>query len=101
MGIGILLKSGLLAMLGVVGVAALYAAWRAGPDWRDRLRALVLSGVGVALPIAVLDGWWFVRNQILYGDWTANASIVVLSHGFTLDASRSFLPLALYYLASG
>jgi len=101
MGVGILLKSGLLAMLGVVGVAALYAAWRAGPAWRDRLRALVLSGLGVALPIAVLDGWWFVRNQILYGDWTANASIVVLSHGFTPDASRSFFTLALYYLASG
>jgi hypothetical protein len=55
----------------------------------------------VAAPIAVVDGWWFVRNQILYGDWTANASIVVLSHGFTPEAGRSFLPLALYYLGSG
>jgi hypothetical protein len=55
----------------------------------------------VAIPIALIDGWWFARNQILYGDWTANASIVVLSHGFTPDASRAFLPLALYYLPSG
>ena len=101
MGVGILLKSGLLAMAAVVGVAGMWAAWRAGPAWRDRWRALVLSGIGVALPIALLDGWWFARNQILYGDWTANASIVVLSHGFTPNASRSFLPLALYYLASG
>ena len=55
----------------------------------------------MALPVAAFDGWWFVRNQILYGDWTANASIVVLSHGFTPEAGRSFLPLALYYLATG
>jgi len=101
MGFGILLKSGLLAMLAVVAVAGVYAAWRAGPAWRDRLRVLVLSGLGVALPIAVLDGWWFVRNQFLYGDWTANASIVVLSHGFTPADSRSFFGIALYYLASG
>ena len=103
MGVGILLKSGLLAMAPVVAAAALYAAWRAGPAfaWRERARALLVSAIGVALPIALLDGWWFVRNQILYGDWTANASIVVLSHGFTPEAGRSFLPLALYYLASG
>jgi len=103
MGAGILLKSGLLAMAPVVAAAALYAAWRAGPAfaWRERAQALWVSALGVALPIALLDGWWFVRNQILYGDWTANASIVVLSHGFTPEAGRSFLPLALYYLASG
>ena len=103
MGVGILFKSGLLAMGPVVAAVALYAAWRAGPAfaWRERVRALVVSAIGVALPIALLDGWWFVRNQILYGDWTANASIIVLSHGFTPEAGRSFLPLALYYLASG
>jgi hypothetical protein len=99
--VGILFKSGLLAMAPVVAAGALYAAWRAGPAWRARGRALLASAFGVALPIALLDGWWFVRNQMLYGDWTANASIVVLSHGFTPEAGRSFLPLALYYLASG
>jgi hypothetical protein len=101
MGVGILFKSGLLAMGPVMAAAGLYAAWRAGRTWRERSWALLVSAVGVALPIAVLDGWWFVRNQILYGDWTANASIVVLSHGFTPEAGRSFLPLALYYLATG
>ena len=101
LGVSILLKSGLLAMLAVVGAAALLAAWQAAPNWPGRARALVLSGLAVAIPIAVVDGWWFARNVILYGDWTANASIVVLSHGFTPQASQSFLPLALYYLASG
>ena len=101
LGVGILFKSGLLAMAPVVGAAGLYAAWRASPVWRGRARALLVSAVGVALPVAVFDGWWFLRNQILYGDWTANASIVVLSHGFTPQAGRSFLPLALYYLATG
>src|SRR5262249_12426100 len=99
--IGILFKSGLLAMIAVVGAAALLAAWQAAATWLGRARALVVSALAVALPIAVIDGWWFLRNQILYGDWTANASIVVLSHGFTPEAGRSFLPLALYYLASG
>ncbi len=101
LGIGILLKSGMLAMAAVVGAAALYAAWRASPSWTGRARAVLVSATGVALPVAVLDGWWFVRNQVLYGDWTANASIVVLSHGFTPEAGRSFLPMALYYLATG
>src|SRR5258706_15985059 len=62
LGIGILLKSGLLAMAAVVGAAALYAAWRAGPSWAGRARALLMSAVGGALPVAVLDGWGFVRN---------------------------------------
>lgn|GEM_PF-1180568 len=101
LGLGILLKSGLLSMAAVVGTAALYAAWRAGPAWSGRARALLVSAVGVGLPVALLDGWWFVRNQVLYGDLTANASIVVLSHGFTPEAGRSFLPLALYYLSTG
>jgi hypothetical protein len=101
LGAGILLKSGMLAMVPVVGAAALYAAWRASPTWAGRARALLVSAVAVALPVAVLDGWWFVHNQLLYGDWTANASIVVLSKGFTPEDGLSFLPKALYYLATG
>jgi hypothetical protein len=100
-GVGILLKSGLLGMCAVIGAAGALAAWRASTAWRQRLRALVLAGLGVAVPIALIDGWWFARNQVLYGDWTANASIVVLSHGFTPADSRSFFGVALYYLASG
>jgi len=45
------------------------------PDERDRLRAdqaaaaLFLRSGAVALGIAAaLAGWWFVRNQVLYGD---------------------------------
>jgi len=38
LGLGILLKSGLLSMAAVVGTAALYAAWRAGPAWSGRAR---------------------------------------------------------------
>jgi hypothetical protein len=99
--LGILLKAGLLVLGLPLAAAALYRAWRAGPTWTRRLMILAVSALGLALPVVVLAGWWFLRNQQLYGDWTANSSIVALWGPLTPDQQRAFLPLALYTLATG
>ncbi len=48
-------------------------------DWGLPLRALL----PVALPPALLAGWWYVRNLRLYGDWTG------LSHLLELNGRRA------------
>jgi hypothetical protein len=59
-------KFNLVFMLLVIESAFLVAAWRER-SWKKYLVAnLVLLAVTLAL-----SGWWFVRNQVLYGEPTA------------------------------
>ncbi len=62
-GLALLSKVSNVAVSGVAGVVILYLAWRAR-DWKLLLRGGALVGV----PVALLTGWWFARNFILYGD---------------------------------
>lgn len=77
---GVLLGVGLaLAILlqtsGVVLAAPLSAAL-AYDAWRARsVRRFLVHGLALSLTALALTGWWFARNQLLYGDWTANAII--------------------------
>lgn len=55
-----------LAAAGVlVATAVTYTAWR-HKQWRLWLEVAIIVGVVTAL----LAGWWFVRNQMLYGEPT-------------------------------
>jgi hypothetical protein len=78
-GLGVLLSLAILLQLSSVvlaapvGLALLYAAWAAAP--RRRLIAFLGGGLALALPLLVLTGWWFVRNSLLYGDWTGNSVV--------------------------
>jgi 4-amino-4-deoxy-L-arabinose transferase-like glycosyltransferase len=101
LGAGILLKAGLLALGVVVSVALAYTAWCAADTWRGRLRQLALGGAAVALPVLLLAGWWLLRNQQLYGDWTGNVTIPALWGTLTPAQQRGFLPLALWTLSTG
>jgi len=68
-GLALNVKFNLVFMLMVIELALVLAAWRerASGGWRKWLIAnLVLLAVTLAL-----SGWWFVRNQILYGEPTA------------------------------
>lgn len=59
----ILTKSLAIAVLGVAGVCWLIAAIH-----KRSVSFFIKSGLAAGLPIALLAGWWFVRNQLLYGD---------------------------------
>lgn len=63
LGAALLTKLSGLALAPVVGLAQLLRAWR-NRDWR-RLPLQALSVYAVA---ALVAGWWFIRNQWLYGD---------------------------------
>ncbi len=94
--VGILLKAGMIVMAGPFAAVALYHAWQ-----QRQWRGLVAAAVGLAGPVAVLAGWWFVRNQQLYGDWTANSIIEAMWGPLTNEQRWAFLPLGLYSLATG
>ena len=96
LGVSILFKAGLLVMGVPFGLIALY--WLAQHlDWRAFARALL----GLALPVALLAGWWLLRNQALYGDLTGNSSIVALWGPLSPAERVQFVPMALYTLATG
>lgn len=63
--VALMSKFNLLAVGGVIGVAATWTAWRR-KQWRIWGESIGIAGVIVLL----LTGWWFVRNQILYGEPT-------------------------------
>ncbi|MCC6170235.1 MAG: hypothetical protein IT329_23655 [Caldilineaceae bacterium] len=78
LGLALIGKLSALPLVGVVGLAALAAAWRAR-SWR----ILPAAALWIGLPAALLSGWWFARNWLLYGDllawnvWEANIPLRV------------------------
>ncbi|PJF36427.1 MAG: hypothetical protein CUN49_05435 [Candidatus Thermofonsia Clade 1 bacterium] len=74
-GVGILSKHNGAALFGYIALAALFGVlWRAW-SWRFALR-----WAGVAFgTAALLSGWWFVRNAMLYnGDFLSSEAILSL-----------------------
>jgi hypothetical protein len=64
-GLALMSKLNLAAIGLLMAVVVTYVAWRQR-QWRSWLEiGLIAAGV-----TAVLAGWWFVRNQLLYGDPT-------------------------------
>lgn len=65
-GLAILTKVSNLALGAVVGAVISYLA-RKQKSWRSFLIWCLVF----AIPLGVLDAWWFARNYFLYGDATA------------------------------
>lgn len=63
LGLALLSKSSAVALIPVVGVALVIAAWKAR-SWSQLLKQWILA-FGVA---ALISGWWFLRSWWLYGD---------------------------------
>jgi 4-amino-4-deoxy-L-arabinose transferase-like glycosyltransferase len=61
--VALLTKLSSIALVVVVGAFLLFDAWRRR-NWRPLVRGALVAGSVVVL----LTGWWFVRNQLLYGD---------------------------------
>lgn len=64
-GIALLSKFNLAAIIIVIEAAVTWVAWRR-KQWRQWL---VVNSL-IVLMAATLAGWWFIRNQILYGEPT-------------------------------
>lgn len=75
-GLALLAKFSLASFLPIIEVTILYraAARPAGEEClkpegaRHRLVSLIRSNILVLGPAAIISGWWFARNQALYGD---------------------------------
>ena len=82
-GLGALSKSSALGLVGLFGLAALLTQPSSGPS-RDATPGprLSIRGAFVFVTLAVtllISGWWFIRNQQLYGDllgWNAFLDVV-------------------------
>ena len=74
-GLSVLTKTSGLLLLPVTLLAVLS---QRGQAWPPKLRnAALILVAGTAL-----SGWWFARNQVLYGDWSAaTLHIQQLAHG--------------------
>jgi hypothetical protein len=62
-------KENALAILPVMWAWPLWLSWRqrGGPDWRGALWPVARTGLIVGAITAVVGGWWFVRNTVVYG----------------------------------
>jgi 4-amino-4-deoxy-L-arabinose transferase-like glycosyltransferase len=81
-GLALLTKLNLLALLAAIEVAYVAAAARSR-EWRILLRGnLIVLGLAV-----LLSGWWFWRNQALYGDPTGMSALNELWAGRPLSES--------------
>jgi len=68
-----LFQTSSLALAAPIAIALAYDAWH-----QRQFRRLITGGLAFGLPVLLLTGWWFVRNQQLYGDWTANSIVGAL-----------------------
>jgi 4-amino-4-deoxy-L-arabinose transferase-like glycosyltransferase len=73
-GLALLTKFNLVALLALIELAYALAVWRARDGSASRARAwrVFVRGNLIVLGLAALiAGWWFARNWVLYGDPTA------------------------------
>ena len=100
--IGLLLKASALVLLAPIGLALLVDAWQ-GRLWRSRApaRRLFVRGLAVAVPVAALTGWWFVRNVQLYGDPLANSAVKAAGGALPAAERLTNLPAKLTWFFDG
>jgi 4-amino-4-deoxy-L-arabinose transferase-like glycosyltransferase len=77
-GLGILTKITFLFLGPMVGLAMVVRSWRdrhTKPHWQRQLVQMLIIGGGL---VALIAGWWFVRNQFLYGEPTGFRTVTEL-----------------------
>jgi 4-amino-4-deoxy-L-arabinose transferase-like glycosyltransferase len=80
LGVGLLSKASLIALVPVVGLAVLIAGLRQQDSTGGKRLASIAGHLALAFGLAViLAGWYFVRNWVLFGD--------PLGWAFTLQVS--------------
>ena len=76
LGLAALSKLSGLALIGLSGLVLMGLAWRE-KSWRP----LVQGGLTIGALVAVIAGWWYVRNWQLYGDFTGLAPHLAVMGG--------------------
>ncbi len=73
--LALLVKTTALGLIPLALVVLIYLAWRPNPSVSIRpirfslaFMPLVLNAIAFFVPIILLTGWWFIRNQLVYGD---------------------------------
>lgn len=74
LGIAALSKLQGLGLLPLAGATVLILAWR-----RRTWKLLLDAAIWVALPLVIIAGWWYVRNIVLYGDWSGLGHLTALN----------------------
>lgn len=75
LGLGLLLKSSALVLVVPVGLALAAGVYAEPRAWaRHAARALA-----VFAPTLAIGGWWYLRNLRLYGDFTGNTAVAIVS----------------------
>jgi len=66
--LGVMAKASVINFYAIVLLVVVIVLWQERRGWGPSVgRGLVLLSLS-GLPFLFLSGWWFVRNQILYGD---------------------------------
>ncbi len=86
-GLALMAKFNLAFILGLIELTLLAGAWK-----RRSARELVWANLAVLGGAALVSGWWFVRNQVLYGEPSGFERVTDL---WGMRDPRTSLPLAL------
>jgi 4-amino-4-deoxy-L-arabinose transferase-like glycosyltransferase len=73
LGAAALTKESALGLLPLTALAVSYVAWR-----RRSWRILFAGGIITAGLVALIAGWWYWRNQVLYGDWLGLETFIAI-----------------------
>jgi len=71
LGIGLLAKQNMLVFLPLAILVLSYLSWR-----QRSPRLLLRGGLILCISLILIAGWWYLRNQILYGDLTGVRAFV-------------------------
>ncbi|MCJ7620963.1 MAG: hypothetical protein MUP64_12170, partial [Anaerolineae bacterium] len=97
--LGVMAKTSLLNFYAIVLLTIGIVLWQEGRGLRLSLRRGLALAVVCLLPFVVLAAWWFVRNQILYGDplgWALVLAANALREGPLTLADIQWLIWGLY-----
>ncbi|MBN1887263.1 MAG: phospholipid carrier-dependent glycosyltransferase [Thermoflexales bacterium] len=89
-GLALMAKFNLAFILVLIELTLLVEAWK-----RRSMRQLLWANLAVLGGAALVSGWWFVRNQVLYGEPTGFERMTDL---WGMRDPRTSLPLALFEL---
>ena len=74
LGVAALSKLQALGLFALAGGVGLIVAWRQR-SWRT----LAVAALGASIPALLIAGWWYWRNNTLYGDWTGVGHLTAIN----------------------